>query len=335
MYLNRLMKCLVMLSGGLDSVIAAHLLKSQGLEVEALHFVLPFDAGLGKAFAAVRRSAESADVPLTIIEEGEEYLTVMKDPAFGYGKHHANPCIDCRIHRLSKARLVMAERGAAFIATGEVVGQRPMSQKLHIMNAIEKRAGLKGLLLRPLSAQILKPTTAETSGWVDRSRLLGISGRGRAAQLAYARLHGLVHGSPGGGCILTNEMTARRFADLQGHIPDFSLQDLRLIAWGRRFRLSDDTVFAVGRDDAENEVLAKLAVPGDWSLRLVDFGGPLGLIRGRPTEDERSLCAGMIVRYATKARESGRANVLLTHDGVEETLDASPVGEDVCDRLRV
>lgn len=323
-----------MFSGGLDSVITAHLLKSLGLDVHALHFVLPFDAGLGKTHASIRRRAEVIGVPLSIIEETDSFLEVLKEPSFGFGKN-ANPCIDCRIHRLIVAAGVMRERGAKFIATGEVLGQRPMSQRYDAMRSIEKRAGLSGLLLRPLSAHHLEPTIPEQEGMVDRSRLMGIKGRGRKEQLAYATAHGLEYGTPGGGCILTNEMTANRYEDLVAHDPQYPFEDLRLIAWGRRFRLSPSAVVHVGRDEAENVVLEKIRLASDTSFQLVDHAGPYAIARGMVGAADRELCAQIVVRYSTKASAEERARVLVQWPEGEATIDAVPVPREVCDQLRI
>lgn len=326
--------CLVMFSGGLDSVVAAHLLKRQGLTVEALHFVLPFESGLGRTHATVKRRAEVLGIPLIVVEEGEEFLEMLKDPSFGYGKH-VNPCIDCRIHRLRKAAAIMRERGASFIATGEVVGQRPMSQRMDAMRSIEKRSGLEGLLLRPLSAQLLEPTIPERDGLVDRGSLLGLNGRNRKPQLAYAREHGLEHGSPGGGCILTDEQTARRLEDLRHHRPDYDIHDLRLIAYGRRFRLSPNAIVAVGRNAEENEMLQQLARPGDWLLSLERYPGPVALARGELSEDDLSLAGSIVTRYATKARKAPEVRVAAVQGEQRRGLTVAPASELRCVELRV
>ncbi|MBN2188693.1 MAG: hypothetical protein JW699_04505, partial [Chitinispirillaceae bacterium] len=288
---------IVMFSGGLDSVCATHLLLSQGLRLRAYYFSLPFYGGLGLEYRSVRLAAEKLGVPLEIVEEGEEYLAVVKAPEFGFGKN-ANPCVDCRIHRLGKAKKIMEGEGAFFIVTGEVVGQRPMSQRRDCLHAIENRAGLKGVLLRPLSAKLLPPTNAEKEGLVDREKLLGIAGRSRREQLAYARAFGLVHGAPAGGCSLTNEKTAARFMDLAKHSPDFDLEDFRLLAWGRHFRLSPVSKLVVGRDDRENGVLEKIASPEDRMLRLPnDVPGPLGVLRGPAGGQEIASAASLFARY--------------------------------------
>jgi len=250
-------KVIVMYSGGLDSTIAIHLLKSQGLDVTALHFRMPFNVGVGTLPLEVMGYADALGVPLRVEEEGEDFVDMVRSPQFGYGKN-ANPCIDCRIHRLKKAAKIMEETGAVCLATGEVAGQRPMSQKIYTMMRIEKHAGLKGKLLRPLSAKLLPPTEAEIAGIIDREKLLDISGRSRAVQLAYSKQYGLQHGSPGGGCLLTNVETAARFNELMAHDPQFTLEEFKLLAYGRHFRRPSGYRVIIARDGDENDRIEKI-----------------------------------------------------------------------------
>jgi tRNA-specific 2-thiouridylase len=325
---------IVLFSGGLDSVCATHLLLSQGLKLKAVYFVLPFYSGLGVPSRQAEAAAEKLGIPLHIIEEGEEYLAVVKDPAFGFGKN-ANPCMDCRIHRLKAAKRTMEAEGASFIVTGEVVGQRPMSQRRDCLHRIENHAGLKGVLLRPLSAKLLPPTDAERKGFVDRGRLLSIAGRGRKEQLAYARRYGLVHGTPSGGCILTNEKTSARFNDLVRHRPDFDLEDFRLLAWGRHFRLSPSCKLVVGRDDPDNSALEKIASASDGLLYLPEnLPGPLGVQRGASIPELAGKTASLFARY-TKFRNEKSCRVVYKYSGKEETLDVPPASEEECERLRI
>jgi tRNA-specific 2-thiouridylase len=325
---------IIMFSGGLDSVCATHLLLSQGLKLKALHFVLPFYSGLGMHFEPVKAAAEKLGVPLEIIEEGEEYLAVVKNPAFGFGRN-ANPCVDCRIYRLGRARKVMEAEGASFIATGEVVGQRPMSQRMDCLHKIENHTGLKGYLIRPLSAKLMPPTVAEQKNIIDREKLLSISGRGRKEQIAYAHKFGLVHGTPAGGCILTNEKTAGRFNDLVRCKPDFGLEDFKLIAWGRHFRLSPSCKLIVGRDDPDNAALEKIASAADGLLYLPDnIPGPLSILRGDSIQEFKMKSASLIARH-TKFRNEKSCRVVFKYAGKEEVVDALPATEEECDRLRI
>jgi len=358
-------KVLVMFSGGLDSVVAVHLLKSQGLDVTALHFVLPFYAGIDSEQEEVRKYADVLGVPLRIVEEGEEFLEMVRDPRFGYGKN-ANPCIDCRIHRVMKAARIMEEVGAVCLATGEVVGQRPMSQKLHALRKIEKLAGLKGKLLRPLSAKLLEPTEVEIAGIVDRERLLDIAGRGRSVQLAYARKHGLMHGTPAGGCILTNIETGARFIDMAAHDPQYSLVDFKLLAYGRHFRTSPKYRVIVSRDDGENEALEKIyseglksisaqeskpelaaavssthaqaSTPNMIQLYLRDALGPLALGVGDPDESDLQLSAAAVVRFS-RMRNADQAAVVvngsINGSEVNRIIEVKAVEDAVLDKIRV
>ncbi|HAJ78382.1 MAG TPA: hypothetical protein DCO75_01305 [Fibrobacteres bacterium] len=333
MYFHYMVKCIVMFSGGLDSTIAVHLLKSLGVDVTALHFVLPFYSGSGNEFSEIKESARRLNVTLRIEEEGEEYMQMAKTPEFGYGKN-ANPCIDCRIHRLIKAARIMKETGAMFIATGEVVGQRPMSQRRDCLDIIEKKTELRGLLLRPLSAKLLKPTIPETNGWVDRSGLLSICGRGRKDQIAYAKHHGLSYPSPGGGCILTNAQTALRFDDLRKNIPDFSLSDFKLIAYGRHFRLNPTLRLIIARDDTENGFIEKMLLPDDYQIITVDVPGPMSILRGASDESLLELACKIAARYC-KARNENQTRLSVIKMEKSTTLTVCPANDEECRKYRL
>jgi tRNA-specific 2-thiouridylase len=329
-----MVKCLVMFSGGLDSTIAVHLLKSQGLEVVGLHFVLPFYSGQGNDHRSIRNRSEMLGIPLRIEEEGDDFLAMVKDPHFGYGKN-INPCLDCRIHRLSKAADIMRQEGAAFIATGEVVGQRPMSQRRDCLDIIEKRTGLKGLLLRPLSAKLLRPTIPENEGWVDRSKLLSIGGRGRKDQITYAATHSLTYPSPGGGCILTYEQTMRRFDDLMRYSPGFSLPDFKLLAYGRHFRISRNARFVIARDDAENGILEKLCCGEDYCLTMTDVLGPFGILRssGPVMQEDLEIACSIMARYS-KARSHKEARVSISRNTEITVVSIRPATVEECEERR-
>ncbi len=334
MGLHNNVKCIVMFSGGLDSVIATHLLIQQGLDVTALHFVLPFQSGIGLRHQTVRGYAERLGVPLEIVEEGGEFLEMVNNPSFGYGKN-ANPCVDCRIHRLEKAAAIMRERGASFVATGEVVGQRPMSQRRECLDTVIRKSGLEGYLLRPLSAQLLPPTVPEEKGWVDRSKLLGIKGRGRKDQFAYAKLHGLAHASPGGGCLLTERETGRRFNDLRSHEPEFSLGDFKLLAFGRHFRLGDRVRLVIGRTYSENLYLEKLTGSEDFRIIMADTPGPTGIVRGPATDEDLKTAASLVARYS-KEREQSEVRVRLEDAARKTTVyTVVPASEELCTALRI
>jgi len=325
--------CLVLFSGGLDSTIAVHLLRQQNLAVTALHFVLPFDVRPGREYAKITAAAEKLGVPLRVEEQGEDFLALMKNPKFGFGKN-ANPCMDCRIRRLVRAREIMQETGASFIATGEVVGQRPMSQRRDCLDIVEKQSGLKGLLLRPLSAQLLRPTVPEEKGWVDRSLLLGIGGRGRTQQLDYARTHGLSYATPAGGCLLTQIAAGVRFGDLKAHTPDFDLGDLALLGLGRHFRINPSFKLIVGRNDSENRRMERQVRNEDRVLSMDGMQGPVGIGRGNAQEDDL-LCAARILSRFSKARTLAATRVSVRHGNDLRVIEVPPADDALCDKHRI
>ena len=325
---------LLMFSGGLDSTIAGHILKSQGCHLLALHFVLPFYSGIGAPHGEIRSFAEALDIPLRIVEEGEAFYAMVRSPQFGFGKN-ANPCMDCRIHRLKAARVIMEEEHIPFIVTGEVIGQRPMSQRLSCLQLIERRTGLEGRLLRPLSAKRLEPTIPEQNGLVDRSRLLDWSGRSRQPQLRYARNFGLRHTPPAGGCILTNELSAGRYLTLVKRFPEMSLKDFRLIAYGRHFILDDRCRVVIARDDPENDVIEQLAGPEDLLFDCADTPGPLGIGRGEFDEPAVFTVAAMVARYSrARSEKDVRVRVYRT-TGEEKVVTVAPATPEQCEALRI
>jgi tRNA-specific 2-thiouridylase len=324
-----------MFSGGLDSTIAVHMMQRQGLDVLALNFVLPFYSGLGLAHQSIKDRAARLGVVLRIEEEGEEYLAMFKTRRYGFGKN-VNPCLDCRIHRLEKAAVIMKETEASFIVTGEVVGQRPMSQRRECLDIIDKRTGLKGLILRPLSAKILKPTAVEDQGWVKREELLDIWGRGRKAQIAYAARFNLSYPNPAGGCLLTHARTAERYADLASNNPEFSLNDFKLLAYGRHFRLGPNLRLIMARDDSENDAIAAMALRSDRFIVLKDIPGPVGIIRGQDDDVLVKKACSIFTKY-THARAQTNALVEMSTFGGGETsvLAVAPAREEDCERFRL
>jgi hypothetical protein len=304
--------CLLLYSGGLDSLIAAKILERQGIIVKAIRFISPFFGyELKNNEEKARREAlEKYGIDLAIIDITGDYPGLLAAPRYGYGKHF-NPCIDCRIFMIKETLKRLDEFGAAFMATGEVVGQRPFSQRRDAMNLIEKDAGARGRILRPLCAMNLPATPMEESGVVDRSRLLGISGRSRKTQIALAKELGIMdYPQPGGGCILTDPAISqeiRKFIKM-GH--GFKPDDMLLAMIGRRFMLNDGSWLVLGRDERENMRLLPLFRHGDICLRTAEGTGPLGLWRrpaiqtGMADTDERwyerceAEAADIFLRYA-------------------------------------
>lgn len=289
------MKAIVLLSGGLDSRLAMRLMLAQGIELHALHFRSVFTPEKDPAQGAVA-VAERAGVPITVQDITEELLRLVQDPPHGVGAG-VNPCIDCRIMQLRLARERMAELGASFLVTGEVLGQRPMSQTKGALPVIERAADVEGLVLRPLCARALEPSIPERRGWVDRDRLLDITGRQRTEQIELARRLGVTgYPNPAGGCRLTEPNFARRMRDLMDH-GELGRDSVRLLRVGRHFRLSPRAKLVVGRDELENERLQTLAREGDLLLEATAFPGPTSLARGQLSEPLLHLAAAVTARY--------------------------------------
>ncbi len=263
-------------SGGLDSMLAARLLTNQGIEVELLTFVTPF-FGAERA----RVSAGVLGLALREVDLTDQYLGLLYAPPHGFGKGH-NPCIDCHILMLKEAGTLMQAEGFHFLFTGEVLGQRPMSQHRRALELVARGSGFAEVVLRPLSAKLLPPTRPEREGWVDRDRLLDLSGRGRKRQMALAAQFGIrEYPSPAGGCLLTDLGYAARLKELLAHQETVARQDLELLKWGRHFRLPQGgPKVVVGRTQRENEALAALTRNGDLTVKVQRLPGPLVLVPG-------------------------------------------------------
>ena len=320
-------------------MLAARVLLEQGVEVEGIHFTSVFTSpGMGiEAKPAVLRIAEQVGLLLRVENYSEEFLQLVKAPRHGYGKN-INPCIDCRIRNLRRASEIMPKVGASFLVTGEVLGQRPMSQNLRSMRLIEKETGLGGLILRPLCALLLDPTIPEQKGWVDRDRLLGISGRSRKPQMELAKKYGLTEfATPAGGCLVTDPGFTCRMRDLLDYKPDCDLNDVALLKIGRHFRLSESVRMVVGRDEKENEAVEALAREGDLLMDAAEHPGPVTLVRGLASDEQLAIAASITVRYG-KAVGMPSAKVRFMRPGTErETVkmtDAAPAGHELLEELR-
>lgn len=330
-------KAIALLSGGLDSTLAVKLILDQGIEVEALNFVTPFCTCNRQGRCEAQYVANRFGIPLQVIGLVEEFFQVVRKPRYGYGSG-MNPCLDCRILMFSKARERMEEVGAAFVFTGEVLGERPMSQRREAMRLIERESGLDGRLLRPLSARLLPPTLPEKEGLIDRHKLLAIGGRSRKPQMALAEQYHIAdYPCPAGGCRLTDPGFARRMRDLLRYQEDFDLNDVNLLKVGRHFRLSPEVKVVVGRDQEENRRLLALAKEGDILLEVQDWGSPVTLLRGQASEREIHLAAAIIVRYSDAPAEKQEVVVRygLDYATLDGILRASPLEEDQLEGLRV
>lgn len=313
---------LCLLSGGLDSQLAICVLREQGLHVEAVVFASPFFK-----IDAARRAAESLSVPLHVVAFTRDILGLVKRPPHGFGGA-MNPCIDCHAAMIRRAGEMMAEKGYDFVATGEVLNQRPMSQTRRSLAVVEKDAALNGRLLRPLCAQLLDPTVPETEGVVDRSRLLGLSGRSRKPQMELAQKYGLSeYPSPAGGCLLTEKGFCRKLADMKDHE---GLDDERLV-WllltGRHFRLPGGAKCVVGRDARDNAALKKARQAGDVLIHTVNVPGPTMLLPQGATEEDVARAAGMCAAYGDHGARQ-EVTVRIYRGEAQEERPAAPLAKE-------
>lgn len=302
-------------SGGLDSILASRVIASLGVRVVAIKFITPFfDDHLRKSEASYRSQVlEKYGIDVRVVDLSKGYIELLRNPEHGFGKHF-NPCVDCKIFMLRRARELMEEYNASFLVTGEVLGQRPMSQRRDTLRVIERDSGCDDILLRPLCAKRLKETKPEREGLVDRDKLYGFTGRGRKDQIRLAEEFGISdYPNPAGGCILTDpnlgtrieQFYAGKFNILNSELGE---NDIRLLLVGRQFRLPSGVWFILGRNMKENERIEGMAGPGDWLVQMKERPGPTGLLRkaeqavtGSSIEHEISQqAAGLVVRYGQK-----------------------------------
>ena len=285
-------KTLVLFSGGLDSILATQLLKEQKLEVKALCFKSCFFDEKNAKLAA-----KDLGIPLKVVDFSKKHLEIVKSPKYGYGKN-MNPCIDCHILMLKEAKKIMS----SFIATGEVLGQRPMSQNKNSLKKIEKESSLKGYLLRPLSAKLLDQTIPEKAGIVKREKLLDISGRSRKRQIALAKKFNLKkYPSPSGGCLLTDPEFSKKLKELSNVFPKYKKNDIELLKTGRHFWKSK-TKIVIGRNEEENKRIKKIARKGDILVEIKNYPGPLTLIRPYGKAKFIKQAKKLTQFYSTKTR---------------------------------
>lgn len=310
-------KALALLSGGLDSTLAIEVIKRQGIDVVALNIVTAFCqcTSSGSCQLEAVKVSEKLNVPIKVINATKEMIEIVKNPKHGYGKN-INPCIDCRINLFRTAGIYMKEIGADFIFTGEVIGQRPMSQRREAMKQIDKEADLTGYVLRPLCAKHLEPTIPELKGLVDREKLFEIQGRSRKEQMQLADIFEIKdYKCPAGGCLLTDSEFAHRMRDLIDH-SDAPVSDVHLLKVGRHFRIDDTTKVIVGRKENDNNRIEKLAQKGDYLFVMENIEGPVTIIRGTINEHNLEMAARITARYS-KDQDNDIAEVKMTHQGYE------------------
>ncbi len=304
------MKAISLFSGGLDSMIAIKLMVNQGIDVIAIHIKTGF-GGTKDITDILKKRANMAGAEFRVLDVREEYIEkILFDPKYGYGKNF-NPCIDCHGYMFRVAKGIMDELGASFIVTGEVIGQRPMSQRADALKKVIKLADDidEKLIVRPLSAKLLEPTTPEINGWIDREKLLNISGRSRERQLKLAKEFGWEdYEAPAGGCLLTEAHYSSRIREFIEH-DSFKVEDIDLLKYGRHFRLPDGAKLVVGRDKDDNEGLKEVNSSKYKSITL-PIAGPYSLISRDASKDDIDLGAKIAITYAkSKIEESYSVNV--------------------------
>lgn len=290
------MKAIALFSGGLDSTLAMKLIINQGIEVIACNISTGFGSTKDRR-THMQNMCDQVGAELRIIDIQEEYLEqVLFTPKYGYGKNF-NPCIDCHGKMSEVAKRVMIAEGASFIISGEVLGQRPMSQNSESLQKVLNLSDCEGLLLRPLSAQALEPTIPELEGWVDRSRLENIVGRNRDRQMELVTEFGLTdYEAPGGGCLLTDEHFSRKIRDLIAYDTNFVKADIPTLKYGRQLRLPEGAKFIIGRNEEENNVLEKLE--NDKYIHITtELFGPHSLISKNASDNDKTLAAKLVLAY--------------------------------------
>jgi len=306
-------KAIVLMSGGLDSILAARLLLDQGIEVEAVSFITPFFSAKN-----AEKAAAMLGIPLHIIDITNEHMKMLKSPKHGYGRF-MNPCIDCHALMIKRAGDLMREIGADFVATGEVLGERPKSQNRQALSIVERESGLEGYVLRPLSAKLLEETIPEKRGIVDRSKLLDIRGRSRKPQMELAKKYGIVdYPSPAGGCILTDPAFSTRLRNLYRTEEEPSAKDVNLIKIGRVFLSSEDALIVVSRNEQENKQLIEYAEEGDLIFEVEGYPGPLVIIPTDSYGEETIFEAAALAAKYSRAKTADRASVASWEHGKTE-----------------
>lgn len=324
-------KAVALFSGGLDSTLAICMVKEQGIEIEAINFQTMFSCCKDDA----RGMAYKLGIRFTTLNVADDYLKMVEKPKHGYGRG-MNPCVDCRGYMFALAKKFMEEVGASFLISGEVLGQRPMSQKRRDFDRIEEDAELSGLILRPLSAKRLPLTEPEKQGVVDRSKFYGIQGRSRQKLLELAKKYGIeAPPAPSAGCSLTSPEFGKKVKDVFTHHPDYERLDFELLKIGRHFRLDSGAKVVLAKNQQQNELLESSRKPGTFLLRCENFGGPTALVRGEKSLERMHQVAALMLRYAGKPLPETCFINVLAGEASETFVAPYPAEESFVEALRI
>ncbi|AJM91395.1 MULTISPECIES: DUF814 domain-containing protein [Nitrosopumilus] len=323
-------KVVALLSGGLDSQLAVRMMQEQGFDVSAVAIKTPFcdfDCGRGCGFE-IRERADDLNVNLKTVYLGDEYIEMLKNPKHGIGAGF-NPCIDCRAMMFDAAKKHMEEIGAEFIVSGEVLGQRPMSQHGPALRTIEKESDLVGKIVRPLSAALLPETIPEKEGLIKRENLGMIRGRTRRNQLDMAKKYGIENPpNAGGGCLLTEPQFGIKAKDLFSHVETPTINDIDLLKIGRHFRLDEETKLVVGRNKDENEMIKAIALRDDILLEAKEHVGPTSILRGKTAKEHTKFASSVTLRYSDAPKNQLEIVSIKSGDTTEEIKAESIEEED-------
>lgn len=330
-------RAIALFSGGLDSTLAILLILRQRIEVTAITFLTHFGCDITDKSSCSKDPAPIASrfgFDMKLFHLGEKFIEIVKNPHYGHGRN-MNPCIDCRVLMLREAKTLMEMIGADFVITGEVLGQRPMSQRRDTLDLIARESGLRGFLLRPLSAKFLPVTFPELKGIVNRENLLSISGRSRKMQTFLAREFGLDdYPAPSSGCLLTDPIYSRRLKDLLRHTSNPDFDDFNLLKIGRHFRPSGGCKIIVGRNKEENLKLRKMKGQRNILMDAKGAGSPLVLLKGEDSKRFIDLGASLCARYSD-LKNNPEVSVALTDGQGETVIRVIPADQDTIEKYRI
>ncbi|MBT3182079.1 MAG: tRNA 4-thiouridine(8) synthase ThiI [Deltaproteobacteria bacterium] len=325
---KRKTRAISLLSGGLDSLLAICVLREQGVSVTGLTFTTPFFGSKHAEAAAVQLDCE-----VMILDITDEHLEMLKRPPHGYGKC-MNPCIDCHAMMIEKAGEIAKRDGYDVVATGEVLGERPMSQNRQSLDTVAKDSGCADILLRPLSAKLLEPTRPEIEGLVDRERLLDIQGRSRKPQMELAKKYGIKsYVQPAGGCLLTDPAFSARLKELLDHNPGAVADDVRMLRLGRHFRLKSGAKVVVGRNEKENDALTERVGENGILITSDITPGPVVYLMDSAAGSDVDMAARICASYADNG--GNEIDMELSMNGERSRIRSTPVTRDEFVEFRI